>query len=168
MSEPTVIRIDFRLFHGMVAINWTRYFHIKHIYIIDDEAAESDVMQQIFTMAKPEDVTMEFYSVDDAAAKWQAGYFEESGDHKMVLIKNIAALKRMVDEGAKIEKVIVGNTERGAGKKAIKREFFLDENDARMLNDIEQSGVDLEFQQLPADKPTPWKSIRDKYFKKTL
>ncbi len=166
MSEPTVIRIDFRLFHGMVAINWTRYFHIKHIYFIDEEAAGNDVMEQIFTMAKPEDVTMEFYSVDDAAAKWKEGYFDESGDHKMVLIKNIDSLKRLVDQGVHISKVIVGNTERGAGKKAIKREFFLDDNDARELNQIEQSGVDLEFQQLPADKPTPWKNIRDKYFKK--
>ncbi len=166
MAEPTLIRVDFRLFHGMIAMKWSRDLNIKHTYILDDGVVENEMLRQIFTMSKPDGMTMDFFSLEDAAEKWKEGFFEECGGRKMVLLKTIYSVEKLLDSGVSINKLIVGNMESAPKKKGIKRVFFMDETDARTLDKIAQSGTEILFRQLPEDKPVTWQEIRSKNFKK--
>lgn len=152
----------------MVVTSWVRTLDIKRICIFDDDVYKDEFMQQIFMMAKPDGIKLEFFDLETAARQWPNGYFEEApNEHELILLKNIYCLDKITKLGLYFPKVTIGNMESAPKKKCINRVFFMDENDARILDGIAVETV-LTLQELPHFMAAPWSSVRAKHFKKLV
>lgn len=167
MSEPTLIRVDFRLLHGMVATHWVRSLKIVDIYIVDNNVRQDEFLRQVFDLAKPVGTTVTFLSVAEAIDKWVSGGFEETaGRPSLVLIKNIYAAKELYDGGMKFHRLVIGNSEVSAKKKHFNNVYYMDDDDARLVNAIADDGVEITLQEQTVTKSIPWSRVREKHFRK--
>ncbi|MCD7768963.1 MAG: PTS sugar transporter subunit IIB [Oscillospiraceae bacterium] len=169
MREPTLIRVDFRLLHGMVATKWVRSLNIVNIYIIDDGVYADEFLRQVFDLAKPAGTKLEFFTVEQAAAKWTEGGFEEDPkEPSLVLIKNVDSAKRLYDAGMKFSKLLIGNSEpdRKKKQKHFNNVYYFDDDDARTINSMADAGVEITLQEQQGTKSTTWAKVREKYFSK--
>ena len=167
MSEPTLIRVDFRLLHGMVATNWVRSLKIVEIYIIDDGVYNDEFLRQVFDLAKPVGTTLTFLTLEQAAQKWMEGGFEEKPKTpSLLLIKNIYNDKALYDAGMKFHKLIIGNTEVAPKKTHFNNVYFMDEDDARIVSSMADDGVEITLQEQAVTKSLPWAKVKAKYFRK--
>jgi D-glucosaminate-specific PTS system IIB component len=165
MTDPTLIRVDFRLLHGMVATNWVRSLNIKNIYIIDDNVKNDQFLKEVYELAKPEGTEVYFLGLDEAVKQWNGeGYEGPSGPPALLLIKNIYNAKKLYDAGMKFHRILIGNSEVNRQKKCINNVYYFDEKDAGILNDLESGGVEITLQELVMSKSTTWEKIYRKYF----
>lgn len=166
MKDPTLVRVDYRLLHGMVAATWIKSFSINKVYVLDDKVKNDPFLQDVFNLAKPAGLDMEYLTLKEGADKWKEGGFEEKEkEHILILIRNIYSVDELMKAGAVFNKITIGNMETDRKKKAIKRTFFMDENDARLIDNLVAGGTEVVFQQVPSDAVTAWQSLRNKYFK---
>jgi mannose/fructose/N-acetylgalactosamine-specific phosphotransferase system component IIC len=86
---PIVLcRVDDRLVHGQVVVGWGRPLDLQRIVLVDDEVRASPWEQELYRMAAPPGMTVEFASAAEAApqlAAWEAGK-----ERVLVLVGTIA------------------------------------------------------------------------------
>ena len=61
-------RIDDRLIHGQVVVGWGQPLGLGFIVLVDDEVASSEWEQELYRMGVPPEMSVQFSTVDDAAA----------------------------------------------------------------------------------------------------
>jgi mannose/fructose/N-acetylgalactosamine-specific phosphotransferase system component IIB len=167
MSEPTLIRVDFRLLHGMVATNWVRSLQIKEIYIVDNGVYEDDFLRQVFDLAKPVGTTLTFFNLEQASEMWKSGGFEEKPKTpSLVLIKNIYNAKALYDAGMRFHKLVIGNSEVDPAKTHFNNVYYMNEDDARLISSMADDGVEITLQEQAVTKSQPWAKVKAKYFRK--
>ena len=62
-------RVDDRLIHGQVVIGWGIPLGVEHIVLVDDTVAANDWEQDIYRMAVPAGITVEFAGPAEAATR---------------------------------------------------------------------------------------------------
>ena len=69
-------RIDDRLIHGQVVLGWARALGIGDIVLVDDDVAASGWEQDLYRMAVPPELKVEFVDVEQARRRlpeWESG-----------------------------------------------------------------------------------------------
>ena len=61
-------RIDDRLIHGQVVVGWGQPLELGFLVLVDDEVAASEWEQELYRMGVPPEMSVQFYTVTDAAA----------------------------------------------------------------------------------------------------
>ena len=167
MSEPALIRVDFRLLHGMVATHWVRSLKIVDIYIVDDTVCQDEFLRQVFDLAKPVGTTVTFLTIQEAIEKWTSGGFEANPQRpSLVLIKNIYSAKALYDGGMKFGKLVIGNSEVAPKKTHFNNVYYMDEEDARIVSSMADDGVEITLQEQTVTKSMSWDKVKAKYFRK--
>lgn len=162
MADIRLVRIDFRLMHGQVVVNWLRQVSANHILVVDGELAKDPFMRQVYKMAAPSDVKVTITSPEDALEKIQSGAYKAS--KFLVLFKSVAKAKNAFDMGFPIPELQVGGLGSGTGKKAVVNQIFLDKKEAQDLVDIQAKGTKVYFQTVPKDEPVALEKVIDKIF----
>lgn len=149
MTEIKLVRIDFRLMHGQVVTNWIKQVSADSILIVDDKLASDKFLAQVFLMAAPPGVKVAIRSIENAVESFQKGVFK---DKKMlILFKSVANAKKAVDLGFPLEKLQVAGLGSGTNKTMISNELSLSKEEADMLLDIQNKGVEVTLQVTPKD-----------------
>jgi D-glucosaminate-specific PTS system IIB component len=151
MADIKLVRIDFRLMHGQVVVNWLKQVSANHILVIDADLSKDPFMCQVYKMAAPSGVKATITSPEDALEKIQSGGFKTS--KFLVLFKSVSKAKKAFDMGFPISELQVGGLGSGTGRKAVVNQIFLDEKDAQDLVDMQAKGVKVYFQTVPKDEP---------------
>src|SRR5674536_100533 len=110
-------RIDNRLVHGQVGITWTSSLGANLIVVVDDEAANQPIQQQLMTMtADNAGVGIRFFTVE----KTIRIISKASPSQKIFIVcKTPSVAKSLVDGGVQIKDLNVGNMHFSAGKRAL-------------------------------------------------
>ena len=69
-------RVDDRLVHGQVVVGWGRPLNLQRIVLVDDEVRQSPWEQELYRMAAPPEIVVEFLGSAAAAPRlveWDAG-----------------------------------------------------------------------------------------------
>lgn len=62
----SLIRVDDRLVHGLVAVSWTNEIQPNILLVANDEAANDSMLQMTMKLGKPAGVTMAVKTIDNA------------------------------------------------------------------------------------------------------
>lgn len=151
-------RVDSRLIHGQVIARWSVKYGTEGIVIVDDFLAEDDFMRDIYVMAAPADVFVEVYKVEDAVARLNE--LEEGSSNILVLFKDVAHVKRLVEKGFSVDALQIGGLPSGAGRKLVYKTISLSQEDYIQLDEISESGTKVFFQMLPEEDPFPYEKIK--------
>ncbi|KOF57744.1 MULTISPECIES: PTS galactosamine transporter subunit IIB [Clostridium] len=144
-----LVRIDNRLVHGQVGVTWTSSLGANLLVVVDDEAANQPVQQQLMTMtAESSGVGIRFFTVE----KTINVIGKAAPSQKIFIVcKTPETVKKLVDGGVPIEKVNVGNMHFSEGKRAITKKVYVDDKDLENLKYIKSKGIDVYIQDTPGD-----------------
>ncbi|WP_066022085.1 MULTISPECIES: PTS galactosamine transporter subunit IIB [Clostridium] len=144
-----LVRIDNRLVHGQVGVTWTSSLGANLLVVVNDEAANNQVQQQLMTMtAESSGVGIRFFTVE----KTIRIISKAAPSQKIFMVcKTPDTVRKLVEGGVQLEKVNVGNMHFSEGKRAITKKVYVDDKDLEDLRYIKSKGVDVFIQDTPGD-----------------
>jgi D-glucosaminate PTS system EIIB component len=156
---PIVLcRVDDRLVHGQVVIGWGRPLGLQRIVLVDDEVRASEWEQELYRMAAPPEIAVEFSSAAEAAprlAEWDAGR-----ERVLILVGAVATaadLLRRTPGG--LHKLNLGGIHAGGGRRERLRYLYLSEDELAMLQRLAREGLEISAQDVPSSRAVPLKDL---------
>ena len=143
MARIGLVRIDSRLIHGQVCTQWLYRTNSKKVYIVDDEGASNSFLSSIYKMACPVGVELEPI---------------------FVLFKNMPMAYKAYKAGFRYTTLQVGGIGGGVGRKNIVGPISFDDNDAKMLDEMFQDGLEAYFQPVPDNQKVSWIDVKAKHY----
>ena len=141
-------RIDDRLIHGQVVVGWGQPLDIGFIVLVDDDVAASDWEQELYRMGVPPEMEIHFESVESAAARMSD--FRADARPGILLTGDIGTMRRLITAAGGIAAVNVGGIHHRPDRTQRLRYVFLAPEEERALRELEQSGVEVSAQDVPA------------------
>lgn len=151
MEGPNVLltRIDNRLVHGQVGVTWTKTLGANLIVVADDVAANDSVQQTLMGMtAKSSGVGIRFFTLDFTAEVIGNAAPEQK---IFLIVRTPADARKLVELGVPIKDLNVGNMHFSAGKRAITKKVYVDDQDMEDLKFMAAQGVNVYCQDIPGD-----------------
>ena len=156
---PIVLcRVDDRLVHGQVVIGWGRPLSLERIVLVDDEVRGSEWEQELYRMAAPPEIKVEFRSAAEAAPllpEWNAGR-----ERVLVLVGTIATAADLLrrSPGA-LHKLNLGGIHAGTGRRERLRYLYLSEEELALLQRLAREGLEVTAQDVPSSRPVSLKEL---------
>jgi PTS system mannose-specific IIB component/fructoselysine and glucoselysine-specific PTS system IIB component len=155
-----VARIDDRLIHGQVVIGWGRALEIERIVLVDAGVAESEFEQDLYRMAVPAGITIEFLTPDEAPARLDV--VARHPDRTLVLTGSVPVMTELQRERpGLIRAVNLGGIHDGPGRREFLRYVYLAESELALLKAMAASGVAVSAQDLPTARPISLDGLAD-------
>lgn len=140
-------RIDDRLIHGQVVLGWARALGIAHIALVDDEVAASAWEQDLYRMAVPSELTVEFVDTDTGRrrlAEWQA-----ASSAVLILTGNIETMTRLLAGAAHPPAVNLGGIHHRDGRTERLPYLYLSDDELAELRRLRAAGIAVSAEDVP-------------------
>ena len=147
MKPAFHVRIDNRLLHGQVVQFWIPHLGVENLVVADDEIASNDSMQTIYRLALPALVDLKIINVSQLKTTLD----ELPPLSNLVLIRGIAELKSVMEAGAGIERITIGNVHAAPFRNRITDAVYLSQEETDILCWMADRGVLIEIQTFPGD-----------------
>ncbi len=149
-----VARIDDRLVHGQVVIGWGRPLELNRIVLVDADVAASEFERELYQMAVPAGIEIEFLSPDEAPARIEA--LGAESDRVLVLTGSVDTMVALAKacHGA-IRKVNLGGIHDRPGRREYLRYVYLTGQELDDLRTVDAAGIEVSAQELPTSAPIP-------------
>ena len=155
-----VFRVDDRLVHGQVVIGWGRPLEIDRIVLVDAEVAASEFEQDLYRMAAPAGIEIEFLAPEDAPARVE----ELAADPDQRTLVLTGSIEVMADLARATPRsmlaVNLGGIHAGPGRREYLRYVYLSDAEVEQLESLVAAGIDVSAQDLPTSRPIPLKALR--------
>lgn len=146
-----VARVDDRLVHGQVVIGWGRPLEIGRILLVDADVAASDFERDLYRMAVPAGIEIEFLAPPAAAAR--LGALADTDDRLLVLTGTVAGMIDLARRYPGIRAINLGGIHDGPERREYLRYVYLTDRELADLRSIAATGVAVSAQDLPTSAP---------------
>jgi PTS system mannose-specific IIB component/fructoselysine and glucoselysine-specific PTS system IIB component len=146
-----LVRVDDRLIHGQVVVGWGRELQPDLVVLADDEVAASEWEQELYSMGAPDDMKVEFTTVEDAARS--VDRWANSDWKTMILVSDIDSLTRLCTGAPSIRKVNLGGVHNEGDRRQHLPYLFLSDAEVVQLRDLATRGIHITAQDLPTAAP---------------
>lgn len=148
MPNIVLSRIDERLVHGQVGVQWVGFTGANLVLVANDEVAEDIVQQNLMEMVLAEGIAVRFWSLQKTIDN-----IHRAADRQKILLvcKTPADFLRLVEGGVPITRINVGNMHYAEGKRQIAKTVSLDAGDIAAFNGLKRAGVACFFQGVPTE-----------------
>lgn len=144
-----MLRVDYRLLHGQVAFSWSQSLGIDAIFIISDTVKKDPLRLQALKLAKPEGTKVVVKNSDEAIKILQSGV---TSKYKVFIICEDLSIVQKIVPYTEVKEINLGNIPFKDGKKQVSTSIFLDQNEAKIIKQLQQQGYKLYSQMVPNDK----------------
>ena len=131
MSNIVLTRIDQRLIHAQVTLQWCGALDVEVILVANDEVMDNPLRQNLMKKATPNHVEVIFTSVEEAIQK-----INENDKRMFILVENPLDAFKLVENNISIQKINIGNT-------------TLNDTDKELFKQLYEKGIELELKSLP-------------------
>jgi PTS system mannose-specific IIB component len=180
------VRIDDRLIHGQVTVDWRRHLQYDEIWVVDDGVRDDPYLRDVLRMAAPAGVAVQVYGVGEAIPAWTAlplpepsaqppasftaspsealsGLLDATQPHCiLVLIKSPQAALTLVERGIALAHLNIGCLAARPGSVRAFRSISLTPEDSAALDALTEHGVHITFQLTPGDAQADWPAVRQR------
>jgi len=144
-----LMRVDQRLLHGQVAVNWVSNVGATSILIANDEIMDNEMGKMALKMAKPNGINLAIRSVEQGAALLND---ERSKNISIfVIVKTIDDAVRITAMTKEIKKVNIGGMKKKEGSKLIAAAVYVNDEDIENLKKLQTQVDEVEFRMVPSD-----------------
>ena len=141
-------RIDDRLIHGQVVIGWGVPLGVRLIVLVDDDVAVNAWEQEIYRMAVPPGVEVEF--VTRAGAAERLRFWQADARPVFILTGTVEAMAGLVRAGnGVLREVNIGGLHAGPARRERLRYVYLTDAEAATLRALEADGTEVSAQDVP-------------------
>lgn len=152
------LRVDHRLLHGQVAVSWFNTTGADTILIANDNVANNESRKTIMRMAKPTDAKLVMKDIDYCINAINKGLTEKYD--MLVVVETISDAYRLIKETKVFDSLNLGGTKPTKNTKNISKTINITEKEINLLNELVETGIEVEIRQVPADKKILFKNIK--------
>ena len=106
------------------------------IIVADDDVLKDEIGVSALKAAVPSGVHLSILSVDNAAARLNAGIY--SGQRVFLIVNKTKTIRRMVESGLKVKEVNIGNMGEKEGRQRIKNPYTAHRRNWRTLKQLKK------------------------------
>jgi mannose/fructose/N-acetylgalactosamine-specific phosphotransferase system component IIB len=152
---PIVLwRVDDRLVHGQVVIGWGRPLDLDRIVLVDDEVRQSPWEQELYRIAAPAEIHMDFLSAVEAAGQLRG--WDASRERVLVLVGTIGTAAELLRRSPGVlSRLNLGGIHAGPGRTERLRYLYLSDEELAMLQRMAERGLEVSAQDVPTSRPVP-------------
>lgn len=159
----TMIRIDDRYIHGQVATTWMMAIPTKKCFVINDQAATEQMTRMVLEMvATTRNIGLEILKVEEGIKRLTE--VQNDPDSMWALFGNPQDVLKAIQEGFKIDKLIVGFMRFSGDKKPVKSggQVYVDDADISAFKAISAEGVKVVVQRVPSESAADMMKLLNK------
>lgn len=147
----TLLRVDYRLIHGQVAMTWTQELGTDCILVASDAVVKDDVRKNTLKLARPSGVKLVIKSIDDSIKALSSGVTDKY--RQFIVVESIEDAYRLAKGFDAITHINIGGTK--PRKETIHRlspTVFASDADLEMIDELKSAGIEMEIRQVPRDQ----------------
>lgn len=149
-----VIRVDYRLIHGQVAVSWVRKSGVDYLVVSDDKAAGDSLVKMTMKLAQPAGVGMDILPTEKVIALTKKGRY---GRKKTMVIcgnmKEARALATELKESEQISSIVLGNIKAKEGSRHYNAAVDMNLSELEDALAISEAGIKVNLQLFPDSDP---------------
>ncbi|GLO63580.1 PTS N-acetylgalactosamine transporter subunit IIB [Vibrio sp. MACH09] len=151
MPNIVLSRIDERLVHGQVGVQWVGFAGANIVVVVNDEVANDEIQQNLMEMVLVEGIAIRFWSVQKTIDT-----IHKAADRQKILLvcRTPKDFRMLVEGGVPISNINVGNMHYADGKNQIAKTVSVDANDIEEFNKLKALGVACTVQGVPTESAT--------------
>ncbi len=151
MANIVLSRIDERLVHGQVGVQWVGFSDANIVVVANDEVAEDEIQQNLMEMVLVEGIAIRFWSIQKVIDT-----IHKASDRQKILLvcRTPKDFRLLVDGGVPITSINVGNMHYAEGKNQIAKTVSVNSEDVEELNKLKALGVSCTIQGVPTESAT--------------
>ncbi|KAA8434765.1 PTS sugar transporter subunit IIB [Weissella paramesenteroides] len=157
----TLARVDDRVIHGQTMTRWTKARSVDGILVVGDSIAHNKLRRRVLKAAA-NDLKVGIYTVDEAPDKIKQGI--ESKKNFFLISDSPQTFSQLVDKNVDFGKTLnVGPMNTRPDTKVLGNTVAIDQADYDAFQNINDHGVEIQFQLLPDDNIRSWETLKNKY-----
>ena len=147
-----LLRVDYRLVHGQVAISWSRHIGADFILVANDEVAKDEMRQSMLRLSKPQGMKLVIKSIEDSVKSIKSGVTDK---YKMfIVVNNIQDVERLAKEIPELNYVNLGVLPANENTKALSKAINVTSEDVKTLKKLLAKNIEIDIQQVPTEAIT--------------
>ncbi|WP_273746667.1 PTS N-acetylgalactosamine transporter subunit IIB [Morganella morganii] len=148
MPNIVLSRIDERLIHGQVGVQWVGFAGANLVLVANDEVAEDPLQQNLMEMVLTEGIAVRFWPLQKVIDN-----IHKAADRQKILLvcKTPEDFLTLVKGGVPVERINVGNIHYTEGKRQIAKTVSVDEADIAAFRGLNEAGVACYIQGVPTE-----------------
>ena len=148
MANIVLSRIDERLVHGQVGVQWVGFADANIVVVVNDEVAEDTIQQSLMEMVLADGIAIRFWTVQKAIDT-----IHKASDRQRILLvcRTPKDFRQLVEGGVSISNINVGNMHYAEGKKQIAKTVSVDAEDVAEFEKLKALGVRCTMQGVPTE-----------------
>lgn len=148
MPNIVLSRIDERLIHGQVGVQWVGFAGANLVLVANDEVAADPVQQNLMEMVLAVDIAVRFWPLQKVIDS-----IHLAADRQKILLvcRCPRDFQTLVAGGVPVTRINVGNMHFAPGKRQIAKTVSVDELDVAAFRALQQAGVRCFVQGVPTE-----------------
>ena len=155
-----LVRVDHRLLHGQVALNWTAGVGANCILVASDVVVNDEVWKTTLRLGKPSGVKLVMKNMADSIEAINSGVTDKY--NLLIVVQTIKEAKQLVDGCPQIKSINLGNTKESRTTTQVSKQVFLEEEEKAILKEMMAKGVECEIRALADDSKLNVAKVIDK------
>jgi len=152
------IRIDDRLIHGQVVEGWVNFLKATCLIVADDAVASNPLQRSILELAVPEGLDVYIGKVEDVCRRVCSS---SAPERAILLFSNPGDVLRALKAGMECRALNIGGMHYVPGKRKLMDILAVNQSDLDALREIAGTGVKIDIQAVPTQRPIPLGKIMD-------
>lgn len=144
------VRLDDRLIHGQVILDWLRYYESGVVLVLLETV--DTVLQQVMRSALPARFDLWFSNPEQAVDKLKAG----GNTIVLVLAPTVSCISRLAGAGWVPDFINLGALGAKPGRIRVSKQVYLSKQEMEALQSVAQLGARIIIQARYFDTPTEW------------
>lgn len=148
MPNIVLSRIDERLIHGQVGVQWVGFAGANLVLVANDEAAADPVQQNLMEMVLAEGIAVRFWPLQKVIDN-----IHRAAERQKILLvcKTPGDFLTLVQGGVPVTRINVGNMHYVEGKRQIAKTVSVDAGDIAAFHGLKDAGVACFVQGVPTE-----------------
>lgn len=143
-----LVRVDYRLLHGQVAVSWTADLGIDCILLVSDTLLDDPIRVTSVKLAKPTGVKVVAKNIEDSIKAIKSGVTDK---YKLLVVcETIEGAVHLLKETG-VKSLNLGGTRPGENKRNC-TDYFVTKEEEILLEELKESGVEIFAQMIPESK----------------
>ncbi|MDH6368019.1 MULTISPECIES: PTS sugar transporter subunit IIB [unclassified Breznakia] len=142
-----LVRIDNRLLHSTVALNWNQFVSVNYTIVVDPTYNNDPFIESVMRLCLPKSISLKIFNVKQLMEFMEEESF--STRKIMVIFKDLATAEEAVKLGFKPKEIQLPSP---ASRIVIKKlSDYYNEEDLKRIQTIQNYGIKMYFQTAPLD-----------------
>lgn len=151
-----MIRVDYRLLHGQVAVSWTGTLGADALLLVSDTLKNDKLRMETLALAKPSGIKVVVKNTDEAISVIKSGKTDRYS--MFVICETVGIADRLAREFG-VKSINLGNISFGEGKRKLSKSVYVDPNEEETIKSLIDDGYDLFIQMVPTENKIVAKNV---------